>query len=79
MNDRKIHGENNVWSTAQERKRSNDFMLMLDLNEAIDRLSMANNLCWHGHVLMREDGQVLRTALDLEVESQREKGRLEGT
>ena len=32
-------------------------------------------VCWYGHVLMREDGHVLRRALDFEVESQRKKGR----
>ena len=33
MKGRKIHGESNVWSTAQ---RSTDLMFMLDLNEDID-------------------------------------------
>ena len=26
---------------------------------------MLNNVCWYGHVLRREDGHVLRMALDL--------------
>ena len=34
--------------------------LMLDLNETIDQLAMANSVCWYGHVLRREDGHVLR-------------------
>ena len=48
---------------------------MLGLNETIDQLAMANNVHWYGHVLRREDGHVLRMALDFEVEDQRKKGR----
>ena len=39
------------------------------------QLSIANSVCWYGHVLWREDGHVLRRALDFEVEGQRKKGR----
>ena len=35
---------------------------------------MANSVRWYGHVLRRENSQVLRT-LDFEVEGQRKKGR----
>ena len=52
----------------KDRKRVNDLMLMLDLNEAIDLFAMANSDCWYCHVLRREDGHVLRVALlDFEV------------
>ena len=50
-------------------------MLMLGLNEIIDQLAMANSVRWYGHVLRREDGHVLRRALDFEVECQWMKGR----
>ena len=40
-----------------------------------DQLAMANNVHWHCHVLRRDDGHVMRRALDLEVESRRKKGR----
>ena len=43
-------------------------MLMLDLNEAIDQLSIANNVHWYLCVLIREDGHVLRKAFDFEVD-----------
>ena len=59
----------------KDRTRSLDFMLMLDLNETIDQLAMANSVCWNGHVLRREDGRVFRRALDLEVDGQRNKER----
>ena len=63
----------------KDRKKSNDLMLMYGLNENINRLAMANSVCWYGHVLRREDGHVLRMALDFEVEVQRKKGRLKST
>ena len=55
----------------KERKRSDDLMLMLGLNETIGQLAMAISVCWYGHVLSREDGHVLRRSLDFEVEGQR--------
>ena len=36
---------------------------------------MANSVCRYGHVLRREDGHILRGALDFEVEGQWKKGR----
>ena len=56
-------------------KRSTDLMVMLGLWETIDQLAMANYVRWYGHVLRREDGHVLRRALDFEAEGQRKKGR----
>ena len=52
---------------------------MLGLNETIDQLAMASCVCWYGHVLSREDGNVLRRALDFELEGQRKKVRLKRT
>ena len=49
---------------------------MLGFNETEDQLAMANSVRWYGHVLRREDGHVLRRALDFEVEGQRKKGKL---
>ena len=59
------------YSTKTE-KRSMDLMLMLGLNITIDLLAIANSVRWCGHVLRTENGHVLRRALVLEVESQRE-------
>ena len=41
---------------------------MLGLKETIDHLDIANSVRWHGHVLGREEGRVLRRALDFEDE-----------
>ena len=43
-------------------------MFMLVLHETIDQLAMSNSVRWYCHVLRREDGHVLRRALDFEVE-----------
>ena len=51
-----------------DRKGSMDFMFMLGFKEAIDQLAMANSVRWYCHVLIRDDGHVLRRALDFEVE-----------
>ena len=42
-----IHGESNVWSTAQ---RSADLMFMLGLSKTIDQLAIANSVHWYGRV-----------------------------
>ena len=55
-----------------DRERSTDLMFMLGLKETIDQLPMANSVRWHGHVLSRDDGHVIKRALDNEVEGQRE-------
>ena len=54
-------------------RRYTDLMLMLIL--MIDQLAVANSVHWYGHVLRREDGHVLRRALDFEVVGQWKKGR----
>ena len=88
--DTEICGESNVWSTAQtqryvvremcgvqlrHRDKCMHLVFMLCLNETIDQLIMTNCVHWYGHVLRREDGHVLRRALDYEVDGQRKKGR----
>ena len=59
-----------------DRKRFADLMFILGLNESMDQLAVTNSVRWCGHVLWRDDGHVLRMALDFEVEGQRKKGRL---
>ena len=43
-------------------------MFMFGLNKIINQLAMANSVCSCGHLLRKEDGHVLRRALDFEVE-----------
>ena len=49
-------------------------MLMMGFIETIGMLTMANSVHWHGHVLIREDGNVLRMTLEFEREAQTKKG-----
>ena len=58
-----------------DKKKAEDLMLMLGLNETTDQWVMESSAHWYGDVLRREDGHVLRRALDFEVEGQRKKGR----
>ena len=58
-----------------ERKKTEDLMQMLGLEEAVDRLARANGVRWYGHVLRRDVGHVLRRALEFEVSGPRKRGR----
>ena len=58
---------------------SKKFMLRLGLNETMDQSVIENSVRRYGNVLRREDGHVLRRALDFEVEGQRRKWRPERT
>ena len=53
--------------------------LMAGLKETIDQLAMVGSVCSYGHVLRREDGHVLRRALQFEVKGQWKKGRSKRT
>ena len=41
------------------RKSAKDLMLVLGMNATMDQLAMANGVFWYGHVLKRQDGDVL--------------------
>ena len=65
-----------IFLSILDRLLLNDvLMFMLGLKKTMDLLAMANSVHWYGHVLRREDGHVLRRALDFEVEGQRKKWR----
>ena len=49
--------------------------LIIGLSETIDRLARANAVRWYGHVLRRDECDVLRRALDFQVEGKRRRGR----
>ena len=58
------------------KKRTEDLMEMLGLKETVVQVAKANGVRWYGHVLRRDDGQVLRKALEFEVRGKRKCGRL---
>ena len=57
-----------------ERKRTEDLMEKLGLKETMVQMAKANGVRWYGHVLKRDDGHVLRKALEFEVKDKRKGG-----
>ena len=55
------------------KRRTEEQMDMLGLKETIDQLATSNEVRWHGHVLRRNDDNVLRVALDLEISGKRKQ------
>ena len=57
-----------------EKKRTEDLMEMLRLNGTVVQMTKVNGLRWYRHVLRRDDGHVLRKALEFKVEGKRKRG-----
>ena len=51
-------------------------MSLLSLKNTLDGLSRASGVQWYGHVLRRDNGDVLRKALNFKVVEKREHGQL---
>ena len=58
-----------------EKRRTEDLTEMLGLKETVVRMAKVNGVRWQGHVLRRDDGHVLRKALEFEVRGKRKQGR----
>ena len=58
-----------------DRKKTKEQMDMLGLKETIDRLATSNGVRCYGHVLRRDNDNVLKVALNLEVSGKRKRGR----
>ena len=54
-----------------EKKRTGDLMEMLLLKETVVQMANANGVRWYRHVLMRDDGHVLRKELEFEMKGKR--------
>ena len=63
------------YNFLMEKKRTEDLMEMLRLKEAVVQMAKANGVRWYGHVLRRDDGYVLRKALEFEVKGKRKRER----
>ena len=48
---------------------------MLGLKERVVKVAKVNGVRWYGHVLRRDDGHVLRKAVEFEVKGKRKRGR----
>ena len=58
-----------------DRKTTEKQMDKMGLKETIDRLATVNGVTWYGHVLRRDDDNILRVALNLLVSGKRKRGR----
>ena len=58
-----------------EKKRTGDLTEMLGLKETAVQMAKVNGVRWYGHVLTRDDGHILRKALEFEVRGNRKRGR----
>ena len=50
-------------------------MEMLGLKETVVQMAKVHGVRWYGLVLRRDDGHVLRKALEFEVKGKRKRGR----
>ena len=60
---------------ALEKQRSQEIVSLPGLKDTLDELARASGMRWYGHVLRRNNGKVLRRALDFEVAGRRGRGR----
>ena len=58
-----------------DKRNSEVLMEMLGLKNTLDGMARASGVRWFGHVLRRDENDILRKALDLKVEGQRKRGR----
>ena len=58
-----------------DRKKKEELMEMLDLKKTLDRMAKANGVRWYGHVIKRDDDNILKKAMMLEVNGKRKRGR----
>ena len=56
-------------------KSRQELMSLLDLKDTLDGLARASGVRWYGHVLRRDNGDILRRAFDFEVARRRGRGR----
>ena len=59
-----------------DRRNDEKLTEMLDLKETFDKMAKVNGVLWYEHVVRKNDGNVLKKALMLEVNGQRNRGRL---
>ena len=58
-----------------DRKNMDELMEMLGLKETLDRMVKANGIRRYGHVIRRDDDNILKKAMMLEVNGKRKRGR----
>jgi len=57
-----------------DRKNTDELMDMLRINETFDKMAIASGVPWFGHVLRRDESDVLREVLQFKVDERRRRG-----
>ena len=57
-----------------DRKNTEELMEMLGLMKTLDRMAKTNGVRWYGHVIRREDDNILKKAMMMKVNGQRKRG-----
>ena len=58
-----------------DQRNSEELMDMLSIKESLDRMAEASSMRWYGHVLRKDDKDVIGKALKFEVSGSRGRGR----
>ena len=58
-----------------DRKNAEELMEMFGMKQTLDKMAKANGVRWNGHVIRREDDNILKKAMMVEVNGQRKRGR----
>ena len=58
-----------------DRRNSEEMMDMLGLNESLHRMAKASSMRWYGHVLRKEDENVIVKVLKFKVNGSNGRGR----
>ena len=58
-----------------DRKNTEELMEMLGLKKTLDRMAKVNGVRWYGHVIRRDDDNILKKIMMMEVNGQRKRGR----
>ena len=56
-----------------DRKNMKELTEMLGLKETLDRMAKANGVRWYGHVIRRDDDNILKKAIMFKVNKQRKR------
>ena len=59
----------------EDRKNTEELMEILNLKKTLDRTAKANGARWYGHVIRREDDNILKKAVMMKVNGQRKRGQ----
>ena len=58
-----------------DKKKMEDLIEILGLKETLDRMAKANGVRWYGHVIRRDDDNIQKKAMMMEVNGKRNRGR----